>query len=211
MTRCLIVALGAAFATGACGMASTTTDPPLRSDAGSGAAAARDAATAPAARPSLRPGELLRAATREVTIPAGTTLALVLKSGLASDTSAVEDRISAELVRPIRIGGFEVLPAGTQLTGAITEVDASGRLNGGAMIAFRFTSLHLGDAQYDVRAVPLSRVAAATRGADTTRIGLGAGAGTGGPAPRGRAVRLGPGADVTTRLVSPLTVRVGAR
>ena len=79
----------------------------------------------------------------------------------------------------------------------------------------------------------MSRTAAATKGEDATKIGIGAGAGAviGGPlggkdgaakgaavgggagtgvvlATKGREVRLGPGADVTTLLTAPLTVRV---
>ena len=90
------------------------------------------------------------------------------------------------------------------------------------------------DAGYDLQAEPLSRLAEATKGEDATKIGIGAGAGAaiggivGGKkgaaqgavvgggvgtgvvlATKGREVRLGPGADVTTRLTAPLTVRVG--
>jgi hypothetical protein len=57
-----------------------------------------------------------------------------------------------------------------------------------SVIAFRFTSLHAGDARYDPQAAPLSRLADATQGEDATKIGI--------------------GADVTTRLTAPLTVRV---
>ena len=45
------------------------------------------------------------------------------------------------------------------------------------MIAFRFTSLRTGDARYDIEAESLSRLAAATKGEDATKIGIGAGAG----------------------------------
>jgi hypothetical protein len=102
------------------------------------------------------------------------------------------------------------------------------------MIVFRFTSLSTGDDRYDVETAPLLHLAAATKGEDATKIGIGAGAGAvvggilggkdgaatgaaigGGAgtgvvlATKGREVRLQPGADVTTKLTSPLTVRVG--
>lgn len=54
---------------------------------------------------------------RDVTIPAGTTLPLALTSAVASDTSAVEDAVTAELTRPIVIEGLEGLPAGARLAG----------------------------------------------------------------------------------------------
>jgi hypothetical protein len=218
MKQRLILTLGAALAVGACGTAaSDAADTPLQSERASGASTTQTA-----------PGY------REMTIPIGTTLPLALTSSVASDTSAVEDSVTAELTSPITIDGRDVLPAGTRLTGVVTGVDDSDRVKGRAMIAFRFTSLRTGDARYDLQAEPLSRLAEATKGEDATKIGIGAGAGAairgilggkkgaaqgavvgGGAgtgvvlATKGREVRLEPGADVTTRLTAPLTVRVG--
>jgi len=174
-----------------------------------------------------------RSAYRDVTIPAGTSLALALTQSVASDTSAVEDTVTAELTGPVTIDGREVLPAGARLLGIVTQVDDSGRVKGRAMIAFRFTSLRSGDAQYDVETEPQSYLAPATKGEDATKIGIGAGAGAiiggivggkegaakgaaigGGAgtgvvlATKGREVRLASGTTVTTRLTAPLTVRV---
>jgi len=227
MNRLLMLALGAAIAVGACGTtASDATDTSLSSGNGAAAGAAAQPAgakTAAAARPVYR----------EVTIPSGTTLPLALTSSIASDTSAVEDAVTAELTRAISIDGRDVLPAGARLAGNVIQVDDSGRVKGRAMIAFRFTSLRSGDEQYDVQSAPLSHRAPATKGEDAVKIGVGAGAGAaiggllggkdgaakgaaigGGAgtgvvlATKGQEVRLGPGADATTQLTAPLTVRV---
>ena len=224
MTRLLIVTLGAALTVGACGTtASDATDIPLGSGNGAGDGTGAAVATTALARPDYR----------EATLPAGTTLPLALTNSVASDTSAVEDAVTAELTRAIVIDGHDVLSAGTRLSGIVTAVDDSGRVTGRAMIAFRFTSLRTGDTQYQIQATPLSHLAPATKGEDATKIGIGAGAGAviggilggkGGAATgaavgggagtgvvlatKGREVRLGPGADVTTRLTAPLTVRV---
>ena len=220
MKRLLILTIGVALATAACGTtASDAGDVSLGSEkvAASGAVA-----------------KLFRPAVREVTIPVGTTLPLTLTSSVASDTSALEDGVTAVLTGPITIDGRDVLPAGAQLTGAVTGVEDSGRVKGRAMVTFRFTSLRTGDARYDLQTEPLSHQAAATKGEDATKIGIGAGAGAviggilggkkgaatgavvgGGTgtgvvlATKGREVRLAPGADVTTRLTAPLTVRIG--
>lgn len=176
-----------------------------------------------------------RSSYTEVTIPAGTSLPLALTGNVASDTSAVEDAVSAELTRPVTVDGREVLPAGTRLTGVVTAVDDSNRVKGRASIAFRFTSLRTAGDQYDLRAAPITHVAPATKGEDAVKIGIGAGAGAviggilggkdgaakgaavgGGAgtgvvlATKGQEVRLGPGANVTTLLEAPLTVRVRA-
>ncbi len=222
MNRLLILTLGATLTIAACGSnASDATDTSLNPDNGASAAAPANA-TAPR-------GPVYR----EVTIPSGTTLPLTLTSSVASDTSAVEDIVTAELTRAVSIDGRDVLPAGARLGGIVTEVDNSGRVKGRAMIAFRFTSLRTGGERYDVQTAALSHVAPATKGEDATKIGVGAGAGAvvggllggkdgaakgaaigGGAgtgvvlATKGREMRLAPGADVTSRLTAPLTIPV---
>ena len=219
MKRLLILTVGVALVAAACGTsASDAVDTSPVSGKGASAAA---------------PATQSRLTYRDVTIPAGTSLALALTQSVASDTSAVEDAVNAELTRPVTIDGREVLPAGSRLLGVVTHVDDSGRVKGRAMIAFRFTSLRSGDTQYDVETEPQSYLAAATKGEDATKIGIGAGAGAiiggivggkegaakgaaigGGAgtgvvlATKGREVRLESGANVTTHLTAPLTVRV---
>ena len=64
---------------------------------------------------------------KEVTLPAGTTLRLDLKSSVASDTSKVEDAVRAALRQAVVVDGKTVLPVGTELAGTVTEVERSGR------------------------------------------------------------------------------------
>ena len=227
MKRLLILALGAALTASACGTsASDATDTSLTADNDAAPAAAAKPAVAKAATPA-------RPVYRDVTLPAGTTLPLSLTSSMDSGTSAVEDRVTAELTRPVSIDGREVLPAGASFQGIVTEVDDAGHVKGRASIAFRFTSLQRGDERYDVRTAAVSHMAQATKGEDATKIGIGAGAGAviggllggkdgaakgaaiggaGGTgvvlATRGKEMRLAPGADVTSQLSAPLTVRV---
>jgi len=215
-SRLLILTLAATVAVGACGTsASDATDTSVTAKNGGAA------------------GFLASRAYRDVTIPSGTTLPLSLTSSMASDTSAVEDPVTAELTRAVSIDGREVLPAGARMAGNVTQVDDSGRVKGRAMIAFRFTSLQAGGQRYDVQTTALRHVASATKGEDATKIGIGAGAGAviggllgggdgaakgaaigGGAgtgvvlATKGKDVHLAPGADVTSRLTAPVTVRV---
>ncbi len=214
----LVLTLGTALPLAACGTtAADGSGTPLASENGSPARTAT------------------RARYTDVTIPSGTSLPLALTSALSSDTSEVQDAVSAELTRPVTVGGREVLPAGTRVTGVVTAVDDSDRVKGRASLAFRFTSLRTGGDQYDVDATPVSHLAPATKSEDAVKIGIGAGAGAviggilggkdgaakgaavgGGAgtgvvlATRGREVRLGPGANVTTQLEAPLTIRVRA-
>jgi hypothetical protein len=170
---------------------------------------------------------------KEVTIPAGTTLRLDLKSSVASDTSQVEDSVRAALRQAVVVDGQTVLPAGTELVGTVTDVARSGRVKGRARVAYRFNSLRHDSERYDITTATIAHEAQPTKKEDAKKIAIGAGAGAaigailgggsgaakgaaigGGAgtgavlATRGDEVRRGPGADVTTRLTAPLTVRV---
>ena len=170
---------------------------------------------------------------REVTIPAGTTLTLALTTGVSSKSSAVEDPVNATLRRALVVDGVTVAPAGSAVSGYVSEADRSGRVKGRARIGVRFTSLRANDTRYDIRTAAIAREAPGTKKKDAVKIGAGAGAGAligalaggkkgaaigtavgggGGTAvvlsTRGEEVSLGRGAVVTTRLTEPLTVRV---
>jgi hypothetical protein len=223
-TFTLVIVAVAALCAGCGGDA--TTDPPASAEAPGTESAASSAVKKAAAAVGIP-------TYREVTLPAGTTLPLDLKTAVASDTSQIEDSVRATLRRAITIDGTQVLPAGTEAVGAVTQAERSGRVKGRARVAFRFTSLtHSGD-RYDIRTESIARMAEATKGEDATKIGVGAAAGAavgailgggdgaakgaaiggaGGTgvvlATRGKEVRLGPGADVNTKLTAPLTLRV---
>ena len=184
------------------------------------------AAAAPSAAPA--PGH-------DVTIPAGTTLRLDLASSVASDSSRVEDAVRATLRQAVVVNGETVLPTGTELTGVVTDADDAGRVKGRARVAYRFNALRHAGERYNITTATIAHQAPATKGEDATKIAIGAGAGAalgailgggdgaakgaaiggaGGTgvvlATKGREVRLGPGADVSTRLTAPVTVRLGS-
>lgn len=110
-------------------------------------------------------------------IPAGTVLKVRLTSDLASDESKVEDAVRGTLASPVLVKGDEVVPDGASLRGSVTSVQRSGKVKGRASLAFRFERLAVADEEYDVRTERISRVAAATKKKDATKVGIGAGAG----------------------------------
>ena len=80
-------------------------------------------------------GPLERRGARDVTLPAGTVLPLALDSYVA------EGRV---------VDGIEVLPAGTPVSGFVTQARRSARVKGRARVAFRFTSMAVDDERYRV-------------------------------------------------------------
>lgn len=239
MTKLLIATLAASVLVIGCGTSASDGDTALDSTSAgttvtttttttSGAAKPRAAAAKPAA---VKP--VAAAAFREITIPSGTALQLSLNTAVASDTSRVEDAVSAELTSPVIVGGRTVLPAGAVVAGVVTDADDSDRVKGRAHVGFEFTSLTTGGSRYAISAAPISRLASATKGEDATKIGIGAGAGAiiggllggkkgaaegaavgGGAgtgvvlATKGKEIRLASGTDVSTQLTAPLTIRV---
>lgn len=197
------------------------------------APAGREAAAepAPAAPAPAAPPE---PAFREVTIPAETLLHARLSTTVGSDTSRVEDRVSASVSKPIVIDGMEAVPAGSTLKGVVTQAKPSGRVKGVAELALRFDVLAVsGGDEQRVQTRTVAVEAPSTKKNDALKIGAGAGAGAiiggilggkkgaaiggavGGGAGTavvlgtpGKEVRLPAGSAVTVKLLEPLTVRV---
>jgi hypothetical protein len=221
---------------GANGAAQNGLVPPARAEA------ARDArGNAMATRGRAEPAAVASAETaaaprvREVTIPAGTVLPIVLDTSVGSDTSRAEQSVSAHLSRPITFHGETVLAAGSRVGGVVTDAQPSGRVKGRAHVAVRFDSLSPRgeDERYDIRAASIGRTAASTRKKDALEIGapaaggaiigalvggktgalvgtaVGGGAGTGVVlATKGKEVRLAKGTPLSLKLASPVTVKL---
>ena len=191
------------------------------------------AANAPISSATSAPAAAPVARFTEVTIPSGTTLRLALASAVGSDTSNVEQAVRATLRSPVTINGREALPAGSEVTGVVTEADGSGRVKGRARVAMRFNAVKAHGESYDITTSGYAQEAEATKKKDAEKIAIGAGAGAalgailggGGGAAKGAAIggaggtgvvlatkgkeiHLGPGAAITTRLTAPLTVRI---
>jgi hypothetical protein len=172
---------------------------------------------------------------REVTIPAGTALPLVLDTGIGSDISRVEQPVRAHLARAIVVRGTTVLAQGSPVSGVVTDARRSGKVKGLAHVAVRFDTLTPRgvDERYRIHTTAVGRTAPATKKKDAIEIGapaaggavigaivggkkgaaIGSAVGGGGGtavvlATRGKEVRMGRGALVTVRLAEPLTVRV---
>ena len=191
-----------------------------------------DASAAPSSPSASAPaGE---AAYREVTLPAGTVLPVDLLTAVGSDISRVEQSVQGRLRTAVRSHGVEVLPAGTAISGHVTQAQRPGRVKGRGLIALRFTRIDTpGEGTSKISTAQISRLAPATKEQDALKIVAPAAAGAvigrvaggkdaaakgaviGGAAgtgyvlsTRGKEVRLAKGADLSVKLTAPLTVRV---
>ena len=95
----------------------------------------------PAVAAPSTPASALAPAYREVTLPAGTVLPVDLETSVGSDISRVEQPVTGRLRRAVTVGGAEVLPAGTVVSGHVTAAQRPGKVKGRGLIAMRFTRL----------------------------------------------------------------------
>jgi hypothetical protein len=108
---------------------------------------------------------------REVRIPAGTKIGVRLNTGVSSSASRVEQPVDATVIAPLRIGGAQVIPAGSRVKGDVVAAQRSGKVKGRARLAIRFRTLTVGSEAYPI-AAQVSRVAPATKAKDAETIGI---------------------------------------
>jgi hypothetical protein len=199
------------------------------SDSSDTRAAAAESASAPESKGTI---------VREVVIPAGTRLPVALDTAVGSDISRLEQPVTAHLTRPLVLHGETVLPAGSRVSGVVTDATRSGRVKGRAHVAVRFDSItpvgpNVESTRYRIETTAVGRTAPSTKKKDAMEIGapaaggaligaiaggkkgaligtaIGGGAGTAVVmSTRGKEVRLPRGTALTLRLMEPLTVKV---
>lgn len=172
------------------------------------------------------------AVVRSVTIPDNAVLDVTLDTSHSSETSLVEERVSATLASPVVIDSVTAIPAGAKLTGHLTNVEDSGKVKGRAELGLQFTRLQTGSVTYDIDTKPLAWIAESTKKDDAVKIGIGAAAGavigaiTGGKkgaaigtavgagggtavvlATEGKDIVLAAGRKLQVSLTNPLTIR----
>lgn len=170
----------------------------------------------------------------ELIVSADSVIGLQTEHGVSSDRARVEDRVDARVVRDVRVGGAVAIPAGTRAEGSVVVVERGGRFKERARLGIRFHALVLADGSRlpiatetiyrhgdapgndSAKKVGGGAVAGAILGAiigggKGAAIGATAGAGAGSAvvmAGDRSAAAFPPGAEVTARILSPLTVTV---
>jgi hypothetical protein len=172
---------------------------------------------------------------RDITIPAGTMLPVILDTDVASDASRVEQPVEAHLSHAVIVNGVTALDEGSLVKGTVTDAVQAGKVKGRAHVAMRFDTLvPRGEHEsHEIRTAAVVRTAAATKKDDALKIGLpaaggaivggiiggkkgalvgtaaGGGAGTAVVlSTRGKEVRYERGSALSLRLIEPLTIRI---
>src|SRR6516162_3320467 len=180
-------------------------------------------ASAPAAPANAAPSPAKSGSTVEV--PIGTSLPLVLHNGISTHSAKVGDPVYFETLFPIMINGRVAIPAGSYVSGEVTESKRPGRVKGRGELMIKLNTLILTNGyMVSLNAVPRS---AGTGGRETVDnegkvIGdsdkagdvgtvaktTAAGAGIGGLATRGATgVGIGAGEGAAAGLMAVLLTR----
>ena len=113
-----------------------------------------------------------------VEVPAGTQLAAALSSNLSTKTSKVGDAFEARLTSDLMIDGERLAPAGSRVTGTVTDV-VSGSNSIGALprLSLKFDSLEILDGQRIAISGEFTQQGQSEKGRDAAKILGGAAAG----------------------------------
>ncbi len=170
----------------------------------------------------------------ELTVAADSVIGLETETTLTSERARVEDRVEARVVRDVRVSGHVAIPAGSRVLGSVVLVERGGKMRDRARLGIRFHTLALSDGtRVPITTETIYRFGDAPGDNSAKKIGGGAVAGailgaiigggkgaaigaTTGAAGGSAAVMAGErsqavfqsGAQITARILSPITVTV---
>jgi type IV secretory pathway VirB10-like protein len=178
------------------------------------------------------PAEAPQQTFEELVVSADSVIGLQNETRVTSETARIEDRVEARVTRDVRVGDRVAIPAGARAIGNVTQVERGGKFKERAKLGIRFHTLVLADGTR----IPMSTetiyregdspgnssaqkigggavggaiLGAILGGAKGAAIGATAGAAGGGAvvaAGDRNAAVLQPGAPITVRILSPITV-----
>jgi hypothetical protein len=98
------------------------------------------------------------AAPAEVTIPAGTSLAVRVDQRISVKTSHAGETFTGEIVEPITTSGGNLLvPKGSRVKGVIDAAHRRGRFKGASLLELRLTAINLDGMEYPLRTRDLAQ------------------------------------------------------
>lgn len=113
----------------------------------------------------------------QVTIPAGTSLAVRMQSSVSSATAQSGEHFDAVLDEPLVVKGRTVAQRGTPVVGRVIQARRSGRLHNSGYLQLTLASIEVKGRQVAVRASSVSAQGGAHKKRNLALIGGGAGGG----------------------------------
>jgi hypothetical protein len=143
------------------------------------------------------------------TVPAGTSLTVVMTDEVSTATSKEGDTFHAALAEPWVVDGRVVAERGDKTVGRVEEVVSPGRVKGRAQLKLVLTELSTGDRRYKIKTEPFVAIAVDNKERDAaiiaggTGVGAAIGAITGGKKGAAIGAIIGGGGGTATVLATP--------
>jgi hypothetical protein len=126
--------------------------------------AASTTTATPAAAPAS--SDAKTTSTAKIVVPTGTHLPLVLHNAISTRSARPGDPVYFETVFPVMVDGKVVIPAGSYVSGEVTQSKRAGKVKGKAQIAIKLTTMILPNAyEVNLAAMPSN---VGTGGGETT-------------------------------------------
>ncbi len=135
-----------------------------------GTAAQPAAAVAPAAAPAPPPPRI-------VDIPAGTKLSIRLADPLDTGVNKTGDSFQGILDEDLVVNGIVAAPRGSEVTGKVTDLKQSGRVQGLAQMSISLKQITIRNTPHPIQTETLSFQGESTKKKDAAKVGIGAGIG----------------------------------
>lgn len=130
------------------------TAPPQPAAAAPASSPAPSAASTPSPDPAAQPAAS-KTGPVKVRIPSGTVLPLVLHNGISTRSAKLGDPVYFETLFPVMIDGHVAIPAGSYVSGEVTDSKRPGRVKGRAELMIKLNTLILPNAyMVNLNAVP---------------------------------------------------------
>ena len=113
----------------------------------------------------------------EVVLPDRTPIQVRLDQAISSKQNLDGDMFKATLEDDLVVDGKLLAPQGSKVVGRLSNVKASGKVQGRATLSVALTSIEVGQEVYRIRTNTLTFEAQGTGKADATKVGIGAGIG----------------------------------
>jgi hypothetical protein len=110
-------------------------------------------------------------------LPDGTPIQVRLDQAISSKQNQDGDMFKATLEDDLVVDGKLVAPQGSKVVGRLSNVKASGKVQGRATLSVALTSIEVGQEVYGIRTNTLVFEAQGTGKADATKVGIGTGIG----------------------------------
>lgn len=85
-----------------------------------------------------------------VSVPAGTSLAIRINQHISVKHNAAGDRFTGQVVEPITVNGNIVIPKGTPVAGRVDAAHRRGHFKGSSILELRLTSMELNGNRYAI-------------------------------------------------------------